>query len=286
MGGAAFNTIHQPRARPAQPMNMARRGRSRGFWIWGFVFLFLLHAFAILRYGERQKNDTPWQRPPPFLYVGGDPVVDERMAQLSAAADPTLFALPHPNGFSGGAWLNFQPDLPRLTNWTASPEWLALPTQQLGETLAEYVATNRPSDALLLASLRAPRILELRLASEPILTNTTAHVTGPVTSRKLLAHPSLPPVAHTDALKSTVVGVAVNGEGVVESAWLSNPSGLAAADDRAVQLARLFQFEPAPMRQARAREAATPLLGRIAFTWQVLPPTNGLSAATGREGTR
>jgi TonB family protein len=261
-------------------MKATRTARPLRFWIWGFTFIFLLHAFAIFFYGEREKHDPPWQRPPPFLHAGGDPRVDAGLANLTALGDPTLFALPHAEGFAGGAWLQLRPDAPKLTNWSAPPEWLALDAESLGETLREYAATNRPSEELLLATLRAPKAVEIRLPSEPIVTNTTASIDGPLAARTLVRAPSLPNASHNDVLRRSVVAVSVNGEGLVESASLMRESGAPAADERAVELAHSFVFQPAPIPDARAREAAPPTIGRIVFTWQVLPPTNGLSAAS------
>jgi hypothetical protein len=59
-------------------MNAATPGRSRAFWLGGFLFLFLLHAFGIFIYGERNKAPIPWQRPKPFLHIGGNALTDRR----------------------------------------------------------------------------------------------------------------------------------------------------------------------------------------------------------------
>lgn len=259
-------------------MSNARPPRSRGFWIWGCVFIFLIHAFAIFYFGEREKSEPPFQRPRPFLYLAGDSAVEELLTDVVALRDPMVFVRPHPEGFSGGAWMQFRTDPPKLTNWTAAPEWLPLPVANLGSTLAEYVATNRISDEPLLAALRAPRPVELRVPSEPLMTNTVARIEGPLETRVLAASPALPAVTHGDVLKNSGVSVTVNGEGLVESASLVAPSGSAAADVLAVELARAFAFKPLANRNARERESAPPTIGRIVFKWQVVPPTNATAA--------
>ena len=59
--GHATATLHdQPRAGAFAPMNATRPGRSPGFWLWGFLFLFALHGFAILFYGGGAKGYTDW----------------------------------------------------------------------------------------------------------------------------------------------------------------------------------------------------------------------------------
>lgn len=261
-------------------MNHGRSGRSRGFWIGGLIFLFLLHAFAIFVYGEREKALPPRPLVEPFLHIGGDAATDEQIAKLTGWSDPTLFALPHPQGFSGGGWLKFQPEVPARSNWSAPPDWLPLPTPQLGETLHEFVQTNRRPEAALLAALRAPRTLEVRLPGEALQMKTSVRIAGPLGSRPLLRTPALPGIAHGDVLKNTVVSVAVNGEGVVESLSISGAPGPAGTDEVALELARQFEFQPLALRDARARETATPTPGRLVFTWQLLPPTNTLPAAS------
>jgi len=259
-------------------MNPAQSRWSPQVWIWGFVFLFLSHAFAVFWLADHQSPSPSWQKPPAFLYLSGAADTDLRVTETTALRDPTLFALPHPQNFSGGAWLNFHPQVPRLSNWTAPPEWLSLPVEELGKSLDEYVATNRPSEAPLLAALRAPRAFEVRIPDQPILTNSLVRVEGLLASRKLQFYPSLPNVPHNDVLARTVVTVSVNSAGVVESAAVAKESGLKSADDRALQLARAFTFEPLAARDASAREMAPPTFGRLVFTWNTVPPTNPVPA--------
>ena len=258
---------------------MKETRRTGRFWIFGFLFLFLAHAAAIFRFSERDAPAS-W-RPPvrPFFYLSLDANSDRRIAELTAGRDPTLFALPHARGFSGGAWLNFQPEIPRLSNWSAPPEWLELPLDQLGNSLHEYVATNRAAEEQLLSSLRAPKMVEVRIPDEPVITNTTVRVEGPLVARKLTGVPALPSATNTDVLRKTIVAVSANGDGVVETASLVGESGSKQADERAVELARRFAFEPAAIRNARAREASAPTLGRLVFTWHVTLPAPASSTA-------
>lgn len=260
-------------------MNTARSGRSRAFWLGGFLILFLVHAFAIFVYGERDKASPPRKQIEPFLHIGGDAATDAQLAQLTGWRDPTLFALPHPQGFSGGAWLKFQPETPARSNWTAAPEWLPLPVAQLGETLHEFVATNRRPEESLLAALRAPKTLEVRLPGAALQMNASARIEGPLGSRPLVRAPALPGIPSAVVLKNTVVSLAVNGEGAVESLSIAGASDSPDADARALELARRFEFQPLALRDARAREAAPPTLGRIIFNWQLLPPTNATAAS-------
>lgn len=244
------------------------------------MFLFLLHAFAIFRFAERRDFEPPTSELNGFLFVAGETSIETRLTALTAYRDPTLFALPHPHGFSGGAWQSFDPELPKLTNWSAPAEWLALPDNQLGRSLNDYLATNRPSAEPLLAALRMTRRSEARIPSEPVLTNTIVRVEGPLAARVLVKVPTLPKVVHIDVLKTpTVIAISVNGDGVVETASIAGSSGLKMADEQAVKVARLFEFQPLVVRNARERERATPVSGQLIFTWQVVTES-GMPAAT------
>jgi TonB family protein len=264
-------------------MKTAETRWSGHVWFWGFVFLFLGHAFAVFWFADRRNLSPSWQKPAAFFYFGDDADTGKPMAEIAALRDPTLFALPHVHGFSGAAWLNFRPQVPALSNWFAPREWLSLPTDQLGTSLDEYVATNRPSEEQLLASLRATKVPEVRIPDEPIVTRSYVKVEDPRATRKLVRVPPLPAITHNDVLKRTVVAVSVNGDGRVESASLvrERESGSKQADESAVELARTLEFAPLPIRDAQAREMAAPTLLHVIFAWQVIPPTNNAAATAG-----
>ncbi len=255
---------------------------SRGAWSWGFIFIFLAHALAVFWLAERREYKTSRAKPRAMFFLAGGPEYERRLAEASMLRDPTLFALPHENGFSGGAWLNFQSAPPALTNGSAPPEWLALDPGQLGGSLQEYITTNRPSESRLLASLRAIRSPEARLADDPILTNSMVQIEHGSTVRRLIFHPELPRVPMADMPGSNVVVVTVDGDGRVESASVSDKSASKWADQRAIELAWRLKFEPLPIRNALARQAAPPTVLRVVFTWRALPPTNGGVTASTR----
>jgi hypothetical protein len=152
---------------------------------------------------------------------------------------------------------------------------------QLGAALDEYVVTNRPSAGPLLASLRRPVNPEVRLPDEPIVARSTVQVEGALQKRGLVLVPPLPDVPHPDVLAATVVTVAVNGDGLVESAALVREPGSKLAESNALALARSFEFSPLPIRAARSRAAAPPTIGRLVFNWRVVPPTNEPPVAAG-----
>jgi hypothetical protein len=60
----------------------------------------------------------------------------------------------------------------------------------------------------------------------------------------------------------------------LQSAAVASSSSLKSADSLALGLARQFEFEPSPIADANVRSASAPTIGRLVFTWQVIPPTN------------
>lgn len=256
--------------------------RSRRFWILGFTFLFLAHVIAIFGLGRRQPELRLWEKPRAFFYLSLDEASDRRIAEATVFRDAAGFALPHERGFSGSAWSRLQPDVPKLSNWSAPQEWLPLPVDQLGVALKDYAATNAASDGPLLAALRLVKPPEVRIPNEPLTTATTLTVAGGLAGRKLVRVPALPSAESLDVLGRTVIEISVNGDGLVETAVVAGECGSKDMDQRAVQLARALEFDPLPIRDALRRMAAAPSLGRIAFAWSLISPatTNALSAAT------
>ena len=112
---------------------------SRGRWWFVVVLIFAVHIGLIFAFGDR-KPIVP--RQPAFtpelrMITGGH--------EMLALNDPTLFALPHLNGFSGVAWLQSQ--LPRIEpepfRVTEAPRWLLLPVERLGEAFSQFMKTNQ-----------------------------------------------------------------------------------------------------------------------------------------------
>ena len=255
---------------------------SRRFWIWGFILLFGAHVGAIFWLASRWQRVPKWENPPPFFYFSLDEKSDQRLAEATGFRDPTLFALPHANGFSGQAWRSLPPEPAPATHWSAPPEWLPLSEEQLGYSLRSYVLTNRPVQAQWLALLRPDPAPRVRIPDEPLAPRTTLTVSGALAQRKLARQPALPAVPHSDVLGRTVVEVSVNGEGLVETAVVARESISKLADTNALILARAVEFEPLPIGPALARATAPPTLGRIIFSWAV--PTNLPVATTATAG--
>jgi hypothetical protein len=264
-------------------MTEAQQKRGRGWrWFWGFTFLFLAHAAAVFWFGQPLLPPTPPDQPKPLIYLATDDASAARVADL-AGIDPTLFAWPSEKGFSGNAWLKPTPPDMTVTNWSAQPNWLPLNTNELGATLLVNAKTNRISTEPLLDGLRGGTPFELRIAAAPLVARSTLAIEGSVKARPFTVPVPLPSATNVDLLTNTVVEIAVNGDGIVESIMLSGECGSKTADEAALAVARQIAFSALPLKRA-AREAAVPQRGRVIFTWHIVPPaiTNGLTATAPR----
>jgi hypothetical protein len=260
-------------------MTSAQEIRARRWrWFWGFTFIFLTHAAAVFWFGQRVQQPGPPDRLKPLIYLPIDDVSAQRVADL-AIVDPTLFALPSEKGFSGNAWLKHTPAPLAVSNWSAPPSWLTLNPNELGATLTAHAETNRISTETLLDGLRSTTPFELRVAALPLLSRSVMAIEGALNQRAFTLPVSLPAATNTDLLTNTVVEIAVNGDGIVESVMLAGECGSKLVDEAAVDVARQLAFAPLPLKR-REREAALPERGRVIFTWQIVSPalTNGLTA--------
>jgi hypothetical protein len=236
-------------------------------WVAYLVIAFGLHLGLIFALGDR--------KPLPPRPVKNAAALQTTFArsEWQQLDDPTIFALPHPRGFAGATWLR----LPQIAvvpfRWTEAPRLLALPVAQLGAIFLQHAETN------------APPIRQMEIAAPP-LTGVLApgdveaprppaalRVNAGLAGRPFRNAPfPLPLQPATDNLTNSVVQILVDARGQVISTRLIPPgSGLPAADQEAVKIARSLRFD--------AVDASTPLtVGRLIFEWQGQPATNGAIA--------
>lgn len=252
-------------------------------WSGVVLGLFALHAGLLMWFGARGPIQPRPAAPAPQLRWAGA-AVDELLVfsdrillaqrELLALTDPTLFAQSHAHGFSGAAWMRIPVPEYRAPAWSEPPRWLALDAPQLGANFRRYVQTNQPFlHAFAVqpeAQLAAP---EIGATAPATAAPSALRVEGALASRRLLAQPKLPPWPHTDLLTNTVVQVLVNAEGKVVSPVLLGSSGLKAADEVALAVARAAQFNTLTAGAAPQPSAtAAPLMfGTLVFEWQTLP---------------
>jgi len=216
------------------------------------------------------ETSFPQVRPPvraPLLRIAGP-----GSAPIVALTDPTLFALPHAQSFSGEAWLQAPPPPSLSFDWSDKPLWLTLSTESLGELFTRFAETNRFESRRRIKADTALTMPKLSARLE-VQRESRVHVAGGLAQRKLLTQFDLPAWPHNDTLTNTVVSVLVNSAGQTLSADLVSGSGLAAADQHALAQANSARFESleqtGPDKSQSALQGLT--WGDLIFEWRTLP---------------
>lgn len=247
---------------PSLPTELRREAVwSRHRWILLILLAFAAHIGFIFALSDRKPlaPRTPAPKPALQLLTGDD--------DWLALNDPTLFALPHPRGFAGAAWLKLpHVEFPAF-EWSEPPRWLPLPVEQLGSTFLRFIQSNNAAQ-LALETRPAPALLRPEAPPDEILPvlDSVVRVDGALASRRWLNPPKLPRWQGTDLPADSVVQVLVGASGNVRSAVLLPPSsGSKTNDEQALAFARAARFAPL------ANGAAKLTLGTLIFSWRGTP---------------
>jgi hypothetical protein len=240
--------------------------------------VFALQLSLIYWLGRPQHSRVPRRDVAPVLQLA-----NETASRLLAFNDPTLFALPHQQGFSGLAWLTMpEPDFHPF-RWEEPPRVLALNQASLGEDFRNFMATNRPTDVAQFSQPELKFKVPSVEPSGPLTTRSALSLIGDLTGRRLLVAPELPSWPSADMVSNSVVQVLVAADGRPISATLLKPPGSASteADQYALRAVSKVRFEP-----ISSADPLNPLagiaLGQLLFEWQTvpLPVTNSTPDAT------
>lgn len=255
------------------------RLRPRRRW-WGLVaVVFGLQVGLIFWLGARTPISPRRAANAPSLQLTGNASLEKM-----GLSDPTLFALPHQQGFSGPAWLKVLPPEIQSFEWSDSSRWLPLPIDQLGTAFNRFIQTNSFN------SLPTPPQPEpeLTIADPAPLALSRSHsglrLLGGLAGRRLMEPPRLPSFAHTDILTNSVVQMAVDAQGRAVSFTLLPPgSGSMEADQYALKEARAARFEPLNASEPdRPPGRPAPLTwGQMSFEWHTLPVSPTKPSAAG-----
>ncbi len=259
------------------PDEPSSRGWTRRRW-WSVVILvFTVQLSFIAWLGQRTPILPRPAAPAPMLQLAG-----RSGAELVALTDPTLFVLPHQEGFSGEAWLRATNQEYRPFVWDEPLNWLQPPAEQLGITFEQFVRTNA------FPSLPSTPRLEPELAFAPPAAPIEAaqsivRLAGELRGRQLLNPPELPSWPAADLLTNSIVQILLGPEGRPRSYTLLVSSGLKEADLYALAQARAARFQS--LASSDLAPGTSPLAGliwgQLIFEWQTvpLPTTNGSSNA-------
>lgn len=173
--------------------------------------------------------------------------------------DPALFALIHPHGFSGTAWLRLTPFPFQLTNRVEPPEWLEASAGEFARDLAQFSYVEEPS---WIAAVRnwsspfpnPPQSTAARVA-QPHL-----RIEGGLEGRPLISSGALP-AGDPERASKCVVQVAVDAAGDVISHHIAASSGSPIADQQAREFARTARFAPVD------DDSASVTFGYLVFHW-------------------
>jgi len=259
--------------RPAEP-----RGWSPARWAVTIALVFGLQVGVIV-WVKDQSHPSPRQpaAAPVFRLIGN------RSREMLDLEDPTLFALPHLEGFSGKAWMDLPPP-PLSEGEGREPErLLTLSVARLGLAFDEFVHTNPPPSFPITARLEPTLAMPQIALTPPVSGPSQLQLGGDLAGRLLLTRPALPAWTNADLLTNTVVQLVVDGPGNVLSAVLLPPgSGFDPANQFALSMGRNARFAPRPPREGEPDGRASGLeVGTLIFQWQtvLVPATNSLASS-------
>jgi hypothetical protein len=296
------------------PAAAEQRPWSGRRWGWAIASVLAAQLGLVFWLGERGPIHARPPAPGPTLRLAGSPSdpwpallhptpsaleaqtrYAKALQEWLALTDPTLFALPRREGFSGQASRNLPlqqvrplkwsavPEWLRVPEWTEEENWLRLPLAQLGTHSNRPAGTNLPMFTQLCA-LTQP---DMALPDLPpwVLPprRSQLRIEGELARRRLLVAPALRSWPYTDLLTNSLVRMAVRPEGTPEFfTLLLSGSGLKEADEYALSLARAVRFEPMAGSGPGTEPAPTPLpqltWGNLVFEWHTVPPTPATNA--------
>lgn len=246
----------------------ALSGWSRQRLIMTITGLFLAQLAAIWVLGERASIKPGKGRAFDIQLSGPN---GSGLPAVPVYDDPTLFALPHPRGFSGQAWLHVPEQVHQYHEWTAQPHWLSLKASGLGQDFVDYLQTLSPLGASLVDKPE-PQLYPVNPGIDDLLPPASQLlVGGGLSSRPLLIQPAIPDWPVLEVLSATVLQAAVNADGLVMTTAVVGESGSKAADQKALELARGLRFKALASGIGTEKAAAGLNFGQLVFQWRVSP---------------
>ena len=201
---------------------------------------------------------------------------------LSSLMDPTLFALPHRQSFSGPAWMKAISMATNTFSWSEDPRFLDYSQTRADTTSGDLPPTNRFSlvEAIAAAAVE-PRLPQISF-TKPSREQSTWQLAGDLAGRRLLTPLHLTSQSNDDLLTNTVVQLVVDARGWPLSEALLQSSNSKDADQEALALAATCRFEP--LRGDSSAPGRHPLdgllWGELIFEWHTVPLAT-TNAATG-----
>jgi hypothetical protein len=197
--------------------------------------------------------------------------------ELLALMDPTLFALPHRQNFSGPGWLLVQPQPFEPYLWTNPPGWLELAVTELGEPFQRFIATNVFDASRILPESQPELTWPTVTRTQFLPAHSTFRLADDLARRRILGSLELPSWPNAELLTNSVVRLVVDPTGVPVTQTLLVSSGLKEADRYALEQARSVRFEPVSM-PGKSSSAGGLSWGELIFEWHTIPPLTNAAA--------
>ena len=254
------------------------RAWARRRWGGMVALVFVVQLGLIFWLGSRTPIRPRLPTAALTLYLGG-----QATPELQALADPTLFALPHPEGFSGPVWRRMPRPEFRPFEWSAPTDHFPLAIDRLGAVFNRLLETNQFQALQLPAQLEAAPTLPDVPPLDVLADHSVVQFEDGLAQRRLLAPLPLKSFTNTDILANSIVRVGVDPGGLPVSATLLSVSGSTAADQYALDQAWAARFEPLSRNSAEAiLKPTVPLSwGRIVFRWHTIPASPATASAAG-----
>jgi hypothetical protein len=238
-------------------------GWSRRRLVWATIFVFAVQVGALFLFGGKKAIAPRAPARVPHLQLASP------ANELIALYDPTLFVLPHPNGFGAPLWQQPVTITAHGYRHAEPPQFLDWDTNRPGADVEVFVRTNQFA-AYTLDFRPAPALAQPEAADAPATAASSLRVVGDLAARPLLNPPQLPALPGNAVLPPSRVQALVDAAGTVASLILLPPENALEARDRAdlgdtnaLRVARTLRFAP----------AAQATFGEIIFHWQTVPPT-------------
>jgi hypothetical protein len=254
------------------PTVFERAGWSRKRLVSASLVVFVLQAGMVVWLGQRSVPLPERKAFPTAIYLAADGSAAARIEGDNSLEDPTLFALPSLNGFSGDAWLKFAPFDYQPPDSMEAPQFLEFEQRSLGITFAEFLRTNSPPPVSMADKPLPPlQRFEPNYPADPVPQGSALRFEGELAARPLMTPLKLKSWPHSEILSNTTVQAVVDASGFAVSKTLLIGSGKREADEYALGLVAEARWRPLPA-PARYDETGDSLVwGKLVFQWHTLP---------------
>jgi hypothetical protein len=250
---------------------LAAAAKRHSRWLLCLALVFTLQLALIFWLSDTPPPPVRKSVPAPTLHLAG-----KSSYELLALSDPTLFALPHSQGFSGKAWIKSSLVPKRSFEWKEEPHWLTISRDEVPRAPKQETPTDGFQTLQMVTSLERETPPVSVSSTSRFRQKSELRLEGAIARQEVRNVPELPSWPYVENFTNTVIGVMVNPAGLVISPALLSRSGSKDADDYGLRLARQLQFKANTLAGTGTRGTSQSnfIWGELVFQWHVLPATN------------